>query len=126
MESTILGHLATSVNYYKLFHTGDVLKDAERSFKFGIHCDNVLDLIVVATARSLKLNLTIYQKVPKGNIKILKHTTHTTDKEVDLKFTCDHSNVANNHYETILLLSKPTERNTEVVTIKSPCPITFE
>ena len=26
MQSTILGHLVGSVNYYKLFHTGDVLK----------------------------------------------------------------------------------------------------
>ena len=35
IESTILGHLAANVNYYKLFHTGDILKDAERYFKFG-------------------------------------------------------------------------------------------
>ena len=66
MESTILGHLAANVNYYKLFHTGDVLKDAERYFKFGMYCDNVLDVIVVATARAVKWNLTIYQKGLKG------------------------------------------------------------
>ena len=44
-----------------------------------------------------------------------------------MKFTCDPSNVANNHYEPILLLNKPTERNTEEeVTIESPHPSTFE
>ena len=67
MESTILGQLAAKVNYYKMFHTGDVLKDAKRYFKFGMYCDNVHSLIVVATARALKLNLTIYQKGLKGN-----------------------------------------------------------
>ena len=30
MESTILGHLVANVSYYKLFHTGDALKDTER------------------------------------------------------------------------------------------------
>ena len=82
-------------------------------------CDNVLDVIVVTTARALKLNLTIDQKGLKGNIQILKHTTHATGKEVHLKFTCGPLNAANNHYEAILLLNKPTERNMEEVTIKS-------
>ena len=105
----------------------DVLKDAERYFKFGMFCDNVLNVIVVATARALKLNLTIYQKGPKGNIQILKHTPHAICKEIHLKFTHDFHNVANNHYEAILLLNKPTERNTEQeVSIESPCPSTFE
>ena len=127
MERTIPGHLVTSVNYYKMFHTGDVLKDAKRYFKFGRYCDNVLNLIVVATSKALKLNLTIYQKGLKGNIQILKYTTHATGKEVYLRFTCDPSNVANNHYEAILLLNKPTERHTEEkVPIDSPCPSPFE
>ena len=69
MESTILDQLASNVNYYKLFHTGYVLKDAQRYFKFGMYCENVLNLIVVATARALKLNLKIYQKGAKR-----KHT----------------------------------------------------
>ena len=84
-----------------------------------MYCDNVLDVILVATARALKLILTIYQKGLKGNIHILEHTTHTAGKEVYLKFTCEPSN----HYETILLLNKHTERNTEEeVTIKIHVP----
>ena len=39
MESSILDHLASSVNYYKLFHTGHVLKDAQRYFKFEMYCE---------------------------------------------------------------------------------------
>ena len=74
MESTIQGHLAPNVRYYKLFHTGDVLKDTERYFKFGTYCDSVFGVIVVAAAIALKLNLTIHQKGLKGNIQILKHT----------------------------------------------------
>ena len=120
MESTILGHIGANVNYKTLFHTGDVLKDTERYLKFGTYCNNVLSLTVVATTRALMLNLTIYQKGLKGNIQILKHTKHVTGKEVHVKFTCDPSNVVNNHYEAILLLTKPTERNTEEeVTIES-------
>ena len=127
MESTILGHLLANVNYYKMFHTGDILKDTKMYFKCGVYCDNVLNLIVVATARALKLNLTIYQKGLKGNIQILEHTTHATAKEVHLKFTCDPSNVANNLYEAIFLLSKPTEKHKEEdVTIESPHPSTFK
>ena len=114
-------------SYYKLFHTGDVLKDVERYFKFGTYYDKVLNLIVVATARALKLILTIYQKRPKGNIQILEQTTHATAKEAHLKSTCDPSNVINNHYEAILLLNKPTERHTEEeVTIEGPHSSTFE
>ena len=92
-----------------------------------MYCDNVIDVIVVGKARALKLILTINQKGPKENIQILKHTTHATGKEVHLKFTCDHSNVPNNHYEANLFLNKPTERNTEEVgTIEIPHPRTFE
>ena len=91
----------------------------KRYFKFGTHCDNVLDLIVAA----LNLNLTIYQKGPKGNIQILDHTTGATAKETHLKFTCDPSNVAHNCYEAILLLDEPTQRHTEEkLTIESAHP----
>ena len=77
LGSTILGHLAANVKYYKLFNTGDMLKDAERYFKFGRYSGNVLNVIITATTKALKLNLTVYQKGPKGNIQILKQTTHT-------------------------------------------------
>ena len=130
MESSILDHMASNVNYYQLFHKGHVLKEAQRYFKFGMYCENVLGLIVVSMARALNLNLTIYQKEPTGNIQILKHTTHATAKEAHLKFTCNPSNVANNHYEYIefiLLLDEPTQRHTdEEVTLESPHPSTFE
>ena len=58
----------------------------------------VLDLIVVAMAIALNVNLKIYQKGPTGNIQILEHTTLATGKEAHLKFTCNPSNVANKHY----------------------------
>ena len=108
VESTILGHLATNVSYYKMFHTGDILKDAKKYFKFGTYCDNALHLIVVARARALKLTLTIYQIGLKGNIQILKHTTQESAKEANLKFTCDPSNVANVMYgSAVLFLGLP-------------------
>ena len=73
------------------------------------------------------MNLKIYQKGPTGNIQILKHITHAIATEAHLKFTCDPSNVANNHYEAILLLDEPTQRHTnEEVIIESPCPSTLE
>ena len=113
MESSILDHLAANLNYYKLFHTGHVLKNAQRYFKFEMYCEIALNLTVVAMARALHLSLTIYQKGLTGNIQILKHITHATVKEAHLKFTCDPSNVANNHYEAILFLDEPTQRHTE-------------
>ena len=62
-----------------------------------------------------------------GNIQILDYITHATAKEVHLKFTHDPSNVASNHYESILLLEEPTLSHTdEEVTIESPCPSTIE
>ena len=127
LQSTIFYHMEASVNYYKQFHTGHVLQDMKRYFKFGTYCDSVVDLIVVAMARALNMNLAMYQKGPTGNVHILKHIIHATAKEAHLKFTHDPSNVANNHYEAILLLDEPTQRHTgEVVTIESPCPRTLE
>ena len=94
---------------------------ADRYFKSGTYCDNVLDGIIVATARALKLNLTVYQKGLKGSIHILKHNTHMTGKEVHLKFKQDPHKAANNHYEAMLLLHTPAERHREdKVTIMTP------
>ena len=127
LQSSILDHMAANVNYYKEFHTGNVLKDANRYFKFGTYCNSVVDLIVVAMARALNMNLKIYQKGPMGNIQILEYITHTTAKEVYLKFRHDPSNVASNHYDSILLLEEPTLSHThEEVTIESPYPSTIE
>ena len=127
LQSSILDHMATNVNYYKHFHTGNVLKDVKRYFKFGTYCNSIVDLIVVATARALNMNLKIYQKGPLGNIQILEHITNATAKEIHLKFTHDPSNVANNHYDSIMLLEEPTPRHTdEEVKIESPCPSTIE
>ena len=127
LQSSILDHMAANVNYYKQFHTGHVLKDMKRYFKFGTYCDGVLDLVVVATARALELNLKIYQKGPTQNIQIFEDITHATAKEAHLKFTHDPGNVANNHYETILLLDEPTQRHIdEEATIQNACPSTLE
>ena len=122
MQSSVLDHMASSVNCYKLFHEGHVLKDMKRYFKLGTYCDSVLNLIVIARARALNLNLKIYQKGPKGNIQIPEHITHPTAKEAHLKFTCDTSNAAHYHYEVIFPLDEPTQRHTEEeVSIESPC-----
>ena len=44
-----------------------------------------------------------------------------------MEITCDPSNVANNHHETILLFDKPIGKNTEAeITIEIPCPSTLE
>ena len=127
LQSSILDHMAANVNYCKQFHTGNVLKDMKRYFKFLIYCASVVDLIVVAMARALNMNFKIYQKGPTGNIQILEHITHATTKEAHLKLTHDPSIVANNHYDAILLLDEPTLRHTdEEVTIEHPCPSTIE
>ena len=127
LQSSILDHMAANVNYYKQFHTGNVLKDVKRYFKSGAYCDSIVDLIVVAMARALNVNLKIYQKGPLGNIQILEYITNATVKEIHLKFTHDPSNVASNHYDSILLLEEPTPRHTdEDVTIEIPCTSTIK
>ena len=103
------------------------MQDMKKYSKFGTYCDSVLDLIVVAMARALNMNLKIYQKGPTGNIQILEHITHSTAKAAHLKFTCDHSNVANNHHDAILLRDEPTPRYMdEEVTIESPSRSTLQ
>ena len=87
LSSIILWHLVANVKYYEWFHTGDMLKDIKGYFKFGSYCDNVLKVIIIATTRALKLNLTVYQKGPKGNIQILEQTIHAIGREAHLKFT---------------------------------------
>ena len=55
METMIMGYLAANVRYYEHFHTGEVLKDTESYFKFGMYCDNILDVIIVVTSRALNV-----------------------------------------------------------------------
>ena len=127
LQSSILNLMEANTNYYKQFHTGNVLKDMKRYFKFGTYCDIMVDLTVVAMARAINMHLKIYQQGTSGNIQILEHITNATGKEIHLKFTQYHTNVANNHYNAILLLDEPTLRHTdEEVTIESPCPSAVE
>ena len=121
LQSSIFDHMKANVDYYQQFHTGNVLKDVKRYFKLGTYCNSVVDIIVIAAARALNMNLKIYQRGTSGNIQIQEHITNTTGKEIHLKFTHDNSNVAMNHYDCILLLEEPTLCHTdEQVTIESP------
>ena len=70
LQSSILDHMVANVNYYKQFHTGNVLKDVKRYFKFGTYCESVVDLIVIAMAKALNMNLKIHQKGPTGHIQM--------------------------------------------------------
>ena len=118
--------MEANVYYYHKFHTGNILKDVKIHHKFGTYCYSIVHIIVIAMARALNMNLKIYQKGTLGNIQILEHITNATGKEIHLKFTHDHSNMAKNHYDSILLLEKPTLSHTdEEVTIGSPCPSTI-
>ena len=126
LQSSILDHMEANVDYYHKFHTGNVLKDVKRYLKFGTYCNSIVDIIVIATARALNMNLKIYQKGTSGDIQILEHIANATGKEIHLKFTHDNSNMAKNHYDSILLLEEPTPSHTdEQVTIESPCPSTI-
>ena len=62
MANNILEHFATNADYYKQFHTGSLIWDAERYFKFWNYCDSIIDEIITATTKALDLNLSIYQK----------------------------------------------------------------
>ena len=126
LQSSILEHMAANVDYYQNFHTGNILKDVKKYFKLGTYCDSVVDIIVIATARALNMNLKIYQKATSGNIQILEHVTNETAKEIHLKYTHDNCNIAKNHYDAMLLLEEHTPSHTdEQVTIESPCPSTI-
>ena len=85
LQSSILNHMEANTNYYKQFHTGNILTDMKRYFKFGTYCNSVVDLIVVAVARALNMNLKIYQQGTWGNIQILEHITNATGKEIHLE-----------------------------------------
>ena len=126
LQSSILDHMEANVDYYHKFHTGNVLKDVKRYLKFGTYWDSVVDIIVIGMARALNMNLKIYQKGTSGNIQILEHITNATGKEIHLKFTQNHSNMAKNHYDFILLLEEPTLSHIdEHVRIESLCPSTI-
>ena len=86
LQSSILNHMEANVDYYQKFHTGNVLKDVKRYFKLGTYCDSIVDIIVIAAARALNMDLKIYQKGTLGNIQILEHITNATGKEIHLKF----------------------------------------
>ena len=56
LASNILGHLVANVDYYKQFHTEDILQDTEGYFKFGNYCDSIIGQVLTATAKALKMN----------------------------------------------------------------------
>ena len=84
LQSSILDHMEANVDYYQKFYTGNILKDVKRYFKFDTYCNSVVDIIVIAAARALNMNLKIYQKGTSGNIQILEHITNVTGKEIHL------------------------------------------
>ena len=73
LQSSILDHMEANVDYYQKFHTGNVLKDMKRYFKFDTYCNSIVDIIVIAMARALNMNLKIYQERD-----IRKHTNSRT------------------------------------------------
>ena len=79
IESSILDHLVSNVTTTN-YSIRICIKGCTKYFKFGIYCDNVLNQVVVATAKALNLNFTIYQKGPTENIQILEHITHANQK----------------------------------------------
>ena len=109
LTSNILGHIVANVNYYKQLNTGDTLKDAEGYLKLGSYGKSVLNVIIIATTRALKLNLSIYQKGPNGNIQIVEQTTCTRGRDFNLRFMWDSQYPANNNYDGILCFNKPAE-----------------
>ena len=85
LASNILEYLIANVDYYKQFHTADVLQDAEGYLKFENYCDNIIDVIIFATTKGLHMNLSIYQKGPDGNIQVIEQTIDARGREVYLK-----------------------------------------
>ena len=56
------------------------------------YCDSVINLIIIATSKAIKMNMSIYQKGPDGNIQVIGQTTDTRGREARLQFTQDPHN----------------------------------
>ena len=82
MVNNILEHLTANVYYYKVFYTGDLILDVERYSKFGKYVHSIIHVIIIATAKALHVNLSIYQKGPDGNLNVIEQTTNKRGKEV--------------------------------------------
>ena len=67
MVNTIIMCLGVIVQHYKGFHAGDIEWDAERYFKLENYSEFIDDIIIIATAYALHLNLLIYKKGPNSN-----------------------------------------------------------
>ena len=74
MVNNILEHLVANADYYKLFHTGDLLWDVEGWFQFGNYSDSIINVIITATTKALHVNLSIYQKRPDRSIQVIEQT----------------------------------------------------
>ena len=69
MVSNILEHHAVNADYYKQFHTGDLLQDVEGYFKFGNYSDCIVNVIIIATVKALHMNC---QSIRKGQMEIYR------------------------------------------------------
>ena len=109
MVNNILEHLAANADYYKQFHAGDLLGNADGYFKFGNYCDSIIDIIFIVTTKALNMNLSFYQKRPDGNIQAIEQTTDVRVREVYLTCMQDPENTTYNHCDASLLFDKPSQ-----------------
>ena len=84
--NNILEHLVANDAYYREFHTGYLLWNVEGYFKFGSYCNSVIDVITIATAQALHLNMSIFQEGPVGNLHVIEKTSKSRGRDVHWKF----------------------------------------
>ena len=68
-------HLAANAEHYKGFHMDNLAWDAESYLKLGNNKGSIVDIIIIADACALHLNLSIYQKGPNDNVQVIQQNS---------------------------------------------------
>ena len=113
LRENIKDELYESVAGYAQGHVGGIrkfLKDAEVYFDNGseTYTSDVVDVILGATANTIKSNVGIFQNIGGKAVVIFQHCNKTsTERTIYLKFDYYPDNPSRNHYSAIVLDNNP-------------------
>ena len=116
LKTIIIAHLIENADKYVEWHKGsadELVYDATQFFTDRDFDTDIVDVLILATADALNVQLFIYKRSIKGKIEILMHGSKTATCRIYLKFstaaTKKHPNYTGaNHYDAVVRVCRST------------------
>ena len=126
LQEKITSHLLQHADHYKEWHgsasADKLVYEATQFFNDRKFQEDIVDIVVQATADVLQLKLNIYQKSLAGYIQILVVECENATREINLKFTTGATPrnplyTGANHYDAIILVDRGVHSSKLITTV---------